>query len=253
MIAALTCAAGLLLTGTAHAYPIKDEALTKNSLYSAGALAETECAEKPVKDGDRTSVKKYLLGILDCLNTSWQAHLEGAGLEFTKPVVKIYSKGPTRFCGSEIGKDWESYHCPQSRTIIIQLPKYVLEDTGDLYLFHLMNEIYTYHVLDLVGIGEAYRDAPYRNKTEMNEQVRRHSLQAECLAGAFLKSVWSSLDRPVSNWNHLLKVAKERGDVNGGDRVYGKSGNVAYWIKRGYTTGDPASCNTWTASASKVA
>ncbi|MFC6575995.1 neutral zinc metallopeptidase [Planomonospora parontospora] len=251
MIAALTGAAGLLLTGTAHAYPVKDETLTQNALYGAGALAETECAEKSVEDGDPASAKKYLTGVLNCLNASWKTHLEAAGLQFTKPVVKFYTKAPARFCGHKFG-DSEAWHCPQSRTIAIRLHKNLLQDTGDLYLLHLMSQMYAYHVQELVGIGEAYRAAPYKHTSELNEQHRRHSLQMDCLAGVFIKSVWSSLERPVSNWNHLMGMVKDTGDVKGKARVYGKGASRVHWSKQGYATGDPASCNTWAASPAKV-
>ncbi|MFC4061013.1 neutral zinc metallopeptidase [Planomonospora corallina] len=257
VITALTGAAGLLLTGTAltgtaHAYPIKDKALTQNKLYSTGKLATTECAEKPVEDGDRASAKRYLTGVLNCLNTSWKAHLDAAGLPFTKPVLKTYAKAPARFCGDKVGKGTEALYCSSSRTILIELHKDLLSDTGDLYLFHLMSSMYSYHVQNLVGIDEAYTAAPYKNASEMNEQIRRNSLQADCLAGVFIKSVWPSLERPASNWNHMLGILKDNGDPKGGPRTHGKGGSQVYWSKRGYSTGDPASCNTWTASSAKV-
>ncbi|MBG0812815.1 neutral zinc metallopeptidase [Planomonospora sp. ID82291] len=251
MIAALTGTAGLLLTGTAHAYPVKDKTLTQNALYSTGALTETECAEKSVKDGDPASARKYLTAVLNCLNVSWKTHLEAAGLRFTKPIVKIYTKAPARFCGHKFG-DSEAWHCAQSRTIAIRLHKDLLDETGDLYLFHLMSQMYAYHVQNLVGIDDAYQNIPYKNTSELNEQIRRDSLQSDCLAGVFIKSVWPSLERPVSNWNHLMGLVKDEGDTKGEPRVYGKGANRVYWSKRGYTTGDPASCNTWSASPATV-
>ncbi|MBB5966921.1 neutral zinc metallopeptidase [Planomonospora venezuelensis] len=253
MIAALTGLAGLLLSGTAHAYPIKDEMLTKNKLYSSGRLAAAACKEPPVKDGDAASLKKYWAGINTCLDTVWGAHLTKAGLPFSKPVLK-FGKIPKKYCDFEIVKDDSmAYYCPQSKTIMAQLGKNWLEDTDDLWLLHLAGGMYGYHVMNLVGIEEAFQAAPYANKNELNEQIRRQSLQTDCLGGVFVKSVWSSLRRPGEDWKHLLGLLQTSGDVKGKPRTAGKGGNRVYWTKKGYVTGNPASCNTWSAPSSKVA
>jgi uncharacterized protein len=49
MIIALTAVGGLLLTGTANAYPIEDTALTENALYDSGKLATAKRAAPRVK------------------------------------------------------------------------------------------------------------------------------------------------------------------------------------------------------------
>ncbi|MGW3344913.1 hypothetical protein ACWDA3_16500 [Nonomuraea rubra] len=41
--------------------------------------------------------------------------------------------------------------------------------------------------------------------------------------------------------------------IGGYGRWYGKTSTQRSWLKKGFSTGDPGSCNTWTASSSKVA
>ncbi|GAA3145669.1 hypothetical protein GCM10010466_40910 [Planomonospora alba] len=258
MITALTGAAGFLLagtalTGTAHAYPVKDEALTKSKLYSTGKLAETECAEPSVKAGSVPSARKYWTKIHSCLNDSWKTHLTKAGLPFSEPVLK-FGRIPKGFCGYEIGKEnSQAYYCAESKTVHVQLGKDWVEEADDLFLLHAAAELYGFHVMNLVGIDKAFEAAPYSGKNEMNEQIRRNSLQGDCLSGVFLRSVWSSLDRSSRDWRELQGILKSSGDAKGAERVYGKGSNRLHWTKRGYATGDPASCNTWTASPAKVA
>ncbi|WP_449060863.1 neutral zinc metallopeptidase [Planomonospora algeriensis] len=252
MIAVLTGVAGLLLTGTAHAYPIKDEALTKNTLYTSGPLAAAECAEPAVKEGSIASAKKYWTAVHSCLNTVWGEHLKTAGLPFEKPVLK-FGRIPKGFCGYDIGKSKSmAYYCDPSKTVLVQIGKDWTEDIDDLLLLNVAAEMYGQHVQNLVGIHAAYEEAPYANKKELNEQSRRYNLQSECLSGAFLRSVWSSLDRPASDWRDLQSILKNSGDAAGEPRTYGKGGSHVYWAKRGYAKGDPASCNTWSASSAKV-
>ncbi|MEU7001652.1 hypothetical protein [Nonomuraea sp. NPDC046570] len=65
--------------------------------------------------------------------------------------------------------------------------------------------------------------------------------------GARPDGIWPSLRRSPREWNQLLGVVKE----NGGGWA-GKGANRVTWTKLGFASGDPASCNTWTAASVKV-
>ncbi|MEV4170878.1 hypothetical protein [Nonomuraea sp. NPDC049709] len=69
--------------------------------------------------------------------------------------------------------------------------------------------------------------------------------------GAFVKSIWPMEGRTGKDWSYLLSLPS--GDSKKGDRVWGKASSTRHWLKQGFATGDPASCNTWTASSAKVA
>ncbi|MFC4117023.1 hypothetical protein [Nonomuraea zeae] len=112
--------------------------------------------------------------------------------------------------------------------------------------------VYAYHVQRLVGISFSVDvEAFYDSKSERAERLRRHSLQSDCLAGAFIKSIWPVPGRSTHDWKELQGLIG--GDEPGEERLYGKTANVRMWLKRGFATGDAASCNTWTAPSSEVA
>ncbi len=255
MIIAMTGAAGLFLTGTANAYPIEDPALTENALYSSGELAATKCAEPPIRNNNRTLVRRYIAGVAKCLDASWGAHFRAAELPFGKPRLQVLNKAPARYCGEKVDRkeDSQLYYCSRSRTMMMQIGRDWLSDVEDLSLLHATGVLYATHLGRLTGIEKAYQDAPYANNNELNEQTRRTNLQDDCLSGVFIRSVWSSLGRKTGDWNELLRVLRKSGDAKGQPRVYGKGTSRAAWTKLGYTTGDPASCNTWTATPAKVA
>ncbi|MEV0614882.1 neutral zinc metallopeptidase [Nonomuraea sp. NPDC050404] len=256
-IAVLTAALIAPIAGTATAtaatYPVKDEKLTANPLYAAGALPKAECAEHKMRRGDRLNqARKYLDGVIGCLEKTWQQHLAGAGLTYKKVKVEHVKKFPKKWCEFETGKiDSQGYYCAETGTIAFQVGKTWLDDASDLWMFHFAGYMYGHHVQSLVGIERAYQDAPYRNKSELNEQIRRRSLQAECLSGAFTKSVWPMKGRTAKDWKKLLSV--QEGDARGEVRELGTTSNIRHWIKQGYATGDPKSCNTWAAPSAKVA
>ncbi|MGC5011647.1 neutral zinc metallopeptidase [Streptosporangium sp. DT93] len=254
-IFAMAGVAVMLLTGTAHAYPIKNPALKRNALYESGVLAASTCAEPPIKDGSRAQAKRYIQAILGCLNTSWEGHLTTAGMSFSAPKIEFLDKLPKKYCGFTFEKDPGSYslYCNQSRTIMMRIGKDWLRDTDDLWLLHHTAALYGYHLASLSGIYAAFDKTPYANKSEMNEQIRRFNLYADCLGGVFLHSVQDSLGRGSGDWKRLLSGLKENGDLKGEARTYGKGSSRAAWVARGYAESDLAACNTWIAPSSKVA
>ncbi|MEQ4716621.1 neutral zinc metallopeptidase [Nonomuraea sp. B19D2] len=251
MTAALTAALMVPLSGTAAAYPVKHPKLIANSLYEAGPLPTTTCAEPKVKTGDRKLARAYVDAIVACLETTWEQHLTGAGLSYSKIKLRHVAKIP-KTCGFKPTKEEsQAWYCVKNRTLFLQIGKSWLVDPEDFWLFELTAYMYGYHVQSLTGIEGAYDAVRYRNDAEYFEQDRRYRLQKDCLAGAFLKSVWPMEGRTTKDWEYYLSMIV--GDARGADRHEGKAATRRAWAKRGFATGDPGSCNTWTAPSSKVA
>jgi uncharacterized protein len=252
VVTALTCAAALLMSGVANAataFPVKERVLINNPLYKAGKLPKSDCEEQPVRRNDRASAKNYLNGVLQCLEATWEQHLSEAGWDFEAARVKYVSG---EYCGLERGKHAGSLYCLPTRTIAVRLGKEWLDDPSDLWLFYIASTMYARHAQRLVLIsysvdGEAF----YDGEAERAERVRRYHLQADCLAGAFMKSVWPLDGRSRKDWNHLRSIVQ--GDTPGDERLFGKTSNLRKWLDRGFATGDPGSCNTWAAPSSEVA
>ncbi|MGW4797868.1 neutral zinc metallopeptidase [Nonomuraea sp. NPDC004297] len=243
----------LLLGGTAHAaaYPIRDRALTANKLYRSGVLQDSRCTERLVKPNDVALAKRYLTTVFNCLTASWSAYFKRAGLPFTKPKIGFITK-ERRFCGEPWGEASGAY-CPAEGRFLLLLDKNTLSDPGDLFLLDLVAHEYGHHLQQLTGINRAHGRHSYRGKSERNEQSRRSELQAECLAGVFIGSVWDSLKRTGDDWKFLLDLRRESGDEQAEVRDHGKGRNIAAWLDKGFHAVSPAACNTWTASAAKVA
>lgn len=256
MIAGIVCAALVPLTGTAAAtttaYPIKGAELTANALYDAGALPTSTCEEKKVRRNDRASARAYINGIIACLDSTWEQHLTGAGLTFKKVKVKHVTKVPKRWCGIRTGtENSQVYYCASTGTLMFQLGKSWLDEPKDLWLAHVAAGMYGYHVQNLAGIEKALDGLKYRNRSEYLEQSRRANLQTDCLSAAFLKSVWPLSGRDSGDWKTLVDIV--RGDGRGEERWNGKTSSIKAWMRAGFASGDPGSCNTWSAPSSKVA
>ncbi|WP_214415427.1 neutral zinc metallopeptidase [Sphaerisporangium fuscum] len=247
----------LFLGGTAQAapaaYPVENATvLTHNALYASGRLAGTNCPEPAVRAGDVASVRNYLTPLLKCLDTAWSAQFAKAGIGFVKPRVKFITT-PQRVCGEKWGKDVQALYCDETRQITVMLDKSVVDHPEDLFLMDVIAHEYGHHVQNMAGMSHALDRLPNRGKAEYLEQTRRHELQAECLAGVFIGSIWTSLDRTGQDWKTLLRDDLESGDETTDVRDHGKGRNIAEWLDRGFKAVSPSGCNTWSAGSATVA
>ncbi|WP_431898899.1 hypothetical protein [Nonomuraea sp. bgisy101] len=252
-IAGLAAAAALWLGAmptAASAYPVKQKVLIDNVLYKLGKMPTSDCEEPPVRSGDAASVKRYIGAAMQCLEATWEQYLGETGVSFESPRLKFVSSSGS-YCGIGRRESSVSIYC-DTGVVAYKLGKDILEDPSDLWLMVNTAALYARHMQQLVLIGpNVDGSGMYDTKAELNERLRRYSLQADCLAGAFVKSIWPLKGRSSSDWAHVRSLLT--GDAAGSERVYGKTANVRKWANRGFSSGDAASCNTWTAVSSEVA
>ncbi|WP_329093586.1 neutral zinc metallopeptidase [Streptosporangium sp. NBC_01469] len=237
----------LLLTGTAAAgterlrpVPVGAAALTANPIYKAGELKLDTCPERPVRDDDFKGVTNYLNGILHCLNTSWKRQFTAAKLPFAMAKLRTIRRSGVKTGCNTFPKDAQAIYCSKDKTIVFQLDKNVLTGTSDLFLFEAIAHEYGHHVQQLSGIMTTFDSRKYRTKEDYNAASRRLELQADCLSGAFIGSVWSSLKRPASDFAYLRRIATN-------SPTHGKAANYSYWLNRGFRAKGPDACNTFAA------
>ncbi|AWS45801.1 neutral zinc metallopeptidase [Streptosporangium sp. 'caverna'] len=250
--------AGLLFTGTAHAdtgstgtagspVPTGIKAFTDNPLYRSGKLT-VPCGHQPEGSGSVTATKKHLTAMLGCLNASWSAQLKKARLPFKKPTIRFITK-PTRACGSNWGKNVTGRYCSKGQQLVILIDDYAIEYPADPLALHLIAHEYAHHVQNLVGI----RPVAY-TKAKSLVQSRRQELQADCLGAAFMGSIWASQEYKDEDWKDVVDIYRNSGDEKlNKERSHGTGKNRVAWLQKGFAAASPAACNTWTASASRIA
>ncbi|MFI7698636.1 hypothetical protein [Nonomuraea sp. NPDC049480] len=233
-------AAGLaLLSGTAHAEPVKGAPeLTHNELYKAAKLPKVAC--KPVKGTSGASTKKYITKLVGCLNSAWKPAIK----EFKPVEVKFKEASDKRSCSTGMDLSGSlSEICATS--ISVRLADDWIKAKDDLKVFTSIVMTWSGVVTGQTGIGEAWWGLENgASESVMHEHNRRYYLQIDCFAGVSAKS----LGRVVKDWKPVIKVPD-----SWKNRFHGKTANRLYWIEKGYKAGKPGACNTWTAASSKVA
>lgn len=243
-------AASLIPSSAAFARVADDPAV--NRLYTAGLIARTTCAEKPISKRNNFPIAKaYVTSVVGCLNNAWSKHLAKTGHKFAKPKVTLLSKNPARFCGSKWEKETIYDYCFLNRTIAIVLDRRLLNlEPNDLYIFLTTAELYGEHVQTLTGLDADWAETspnPDEDEEGFAESVRRLHLQAACLGAAFTASVYKTMPRKTAEWKSIVREkSKEIG------YTYGSAKAITYWLNRGFNSRNPKYCNTWTASTAQV-
>ncbi|SEG35768.1 hypothetical protein SAMN05444920_102698 [Nonomuraea solani] len=261
--------ASVLFAGTAHAATVSAPAykpvLAKNPIYKTGKLGYDTCDEPKVERGTLEEIKNHFEVVLDCLNEAWEPVVKKAGFTFSKPSVQVITKpGAQTGCGPHPGPQGFSYaqamYCPTNKKITFLATANLVEEKNDLALMANLAHEYSHHIQQLTGMIDALTPYSRKNQAKFLDERRRLELQAECLAGVFIGSVWHSLHRQETDFTYLVKNSGTGhglsvigvGGKTSGEQTHGSSTNPGRWLKRGYDTESAGGCNTWKAPKSQV-
>ncbi|MFI6485674.1 neutral zinc metallopeptidase [Nonomuraea sp. NPDC050663] len=270
---ALVCSAALALTagllpGTAQAAvsAAPPKTLANNALYKSGKLPAKKCTETHWERGDMAAAREYLEVVMGCLNTSWKAHFKKAGMKFRAPDFEVVNNigDPIGACGKFPGPGVLALYCPDNENFYMLVDGDALDDPTSMIHLGVMAHEYGHHIQQITGIIPVYDRMKFKSDDAHYAMHRRIELQADCLAGAFIGSVWSTLGRTKAEFKDLTEHelgGTTDGIQGGGDSpdleitspTHGKPTNQRYWLTRGFSGKGPQVCNTFTASAKRTA
>jgi uncharacterized protein len=195
----------------------------------------------------------------------WRAQLQG----YTSPSTVLYTQGTNTGCGfgqAAMGP----FYCPNDQTVYLDLSFWQEMETklgasgADFARAYVIAHEFGHHIQTLTGTSAKVREAQQgaRNQAEANQYSVALELQADCYAG-----VWAAHAADVSGG----KVSLEQGDIEEGMKTanaigddmlqkrstghvspegftHGTSAQRMEWLRRGIQSGDPQSCDTFSAN-----
>lgn len=192
----------------------------------------------------------------------WKTKLDG----YQPPRTVIYTQGTNTGCGfgqSAMGP----FYCPGDTTVYLDLGFWQDMETklgassADFARAYVIAHEYGHHVQTLTGASQQVREAQQRagGEAEANKFSVALELQADCYAG-----VWAANAAAVSGGQVALEAGdleeglktanaigddmiqkRQTGRVNPEGFTHGTAAQRMEWLQRGYSSGDPATCDTF--------
>ena len=128
---------------------------------------------------------------------------------------------------------------------------------GDFATAYITAHEYGHHIQNLMGLSRQVTDLSQQQPSQANQLSIRLELQADCFAGVWGASVQDQLDQ--GDLEEGLRAAAAVGD----DRIqlatqgrtdpetwnHGSSADRVAWFRRGFQSGNPNACDTFTRDA----
>lgn len=205
--------------------------------------------------------RALLSNTLTNTDTVWGQIFASSGQQYVQPKLVAYTGGTSTACGAGQAS-YGPFYCPGDQTIYID-PTFFNElsqkfgATGDFARYYVLAHEVGHHIQKLEGTLDRASNAQARlGKAEGNAVQVGVELQADCYAG-----VWAALAKAPDGSKALdpgdleegLQAAAAIGDdalmreagqaVRPESFTHGSSQQRMEALRRGLTTGNPASCN----------
>lgn len=193
------------------------------------------------------------------INQYWETQIEG----YAKAKTTPFSRSARTGCGHADAQTGPFY-CPPDKMVYLDTNFLgtLLQQLGTQSSIaaeaYIMAHEYGHHAQDLLGtLSEAHASG---NQTGPKSASVRLELQADCYAGTYLKWTSEDEDDVIDNVTRddlakVVEAARAVGDdhiqrqYSGGVQpdkwTHGSSGMRVHWAQRGFDTGDPAKCDTF--------
>ena len=203
-----------------------------------------------------------IVAVVNSVQTFWNGVFQNSGRRYTYVDTVFFTDSIQTGCGyatSAVGP----FYCPADKHVYIDLGFF--QDVGSqldvavtpFVQAYVIAHEYGHHVQDELGIL-----GRIRGSTKGPESMGvRSELQADCYAGVWAKhsvatglveeltqaDINSGLDAAAAIGDDRIQ-AKTQGQVTPETWTHGSSEQRRRWFGRGYETGKPAACNTFSGS-----
>ncbi|GAA4571658.1 neutral zinc metallopeptidase [Planotetraspora kaengkrachanensis] len=224
-------------------------AVVDSPLYAAPRL-KGSCKIPAPRSGSWRSMKKYMGSVSNCLDRIWAGSFKAENMFFTKPERKfVQRRVRDPICGLMPKKNDTGAYCGGTTTYYMLVPNDLLRNPlAAAFVSKTISHEYGHHVQYLTHIlsYEALEGRGAKRAT-VDLLTRRTELQAECFAGAALKAMRREMP-PWQQYRYLFM-----GIVNDPfAHDHGRQPTRLKWTEKGFNSGRPGACDTWTSPKSKV-
>lgn len=201
------------------------------------------------------ATKKFASAVFDDAQVFWDDLFERSGRTYQDAQLVLFDQPiSTGGCGAadpRVGP----FYCPADESMYLELGFFrQLERQfgapGDFAQAYVIAHEVGHHVQKLLGVEEDFRREQREDPGRANELSVRFELQADCLAGVWGHSTYERGLLDPGEVREALDAAAAVGDDRLGARspeswTHGSSELRQRWFSRGFDSGDPNVCDTF--------
>ena len=230
-----------------------------NGLPNAQSAPAAAGDQVPGAGDPEEDLVDFVSFVLDDIQVTWRELFAQSGDEYRDAELVLFRESVQTGCGgatSAVGP----FYCPPDQTAYLDLGFFRelgqrFDAPGDFAQAYVIAHELGHHVQNLLGINERVTREQQDDPDEANELSVRLELQADCFAGVWGHSVYNRGLLEDGDLQEGLEAAAAVGDdriqsqagadVNPETWTHGSSEQRQEWFNRGFDSGDPADCDTF--------
>jgi uncharacterized protein len=233
-----------------------------SSQSAAGVPQPQDKTATASADACSTDLEQIVCGATADVQAYWAAHLPGFyGTTYENTKTVFFTDSTDTGCG-QASSSTGPFYCPIDHLVYIdlafmqQLEQQLVGTTSDLAEQYIVAHEYGHHIQNLVGINDKVQQAEQSDPGRANQYSIALELQADCFAGMWVGDVASrgdldSADEVKEALNAAAGVGDDRiqektqGRIDKESWTHGSAEQRQTWFTRGYNSGDPKQCDTF--------
>jgi predicted metalloprotease len=208
-----------------------------------------------------SDMRSYLRAAFDDAQGLWRHEFTSGGQQYTAAGLTLFSRA-VRSSGCGAQENVGPFYCPANHGIYLDLRFFDMLvrrfGVGGFAQAYVVGHEFGHHVQTLTGILQRKAAADAQDPSGKNGRSVRFELQADCLGGVWAHSVYERGQLSEEDIRQALRAAQLTGDdfqqrvsgrpVDSGLWTHGSSAQRQRWFTTGFHNGDPAACDTFSAS-----
>ena len=235
---------------------IQDQATTQTD---AATNSTANCASDP------STQVQFVCAIVDNTQDIWTRRYRDSGETYEPTQLVMFSGFTNSGCGGADARVGPHY-CPLDKTMYIDLDFFATLSTqfgapGDFAQAYVLAHEVGHHIQTIEGINDQVRQAQQNDPANANALSVAMELQADCLAGIWaadaqrLTDDVGAVELEMGDLEEGIAAAEAVGDdriqeaatgrINPEQWTHGSSAQRVEWFLRGFNSGDPNLCDTF--------
>jgi predicted metalloprotease len=231
-----------------------------------GQLQESQAAQQPSLQPEEFSgeddYEVFASTVLGSTDETWGEIFIASDLTYVEPTMVLFRGSTPSACGgasSAVGP----HYCPPDQTIYLdetffdELTRRFGAQGGDVAEAYVIAHEAGHHVQNVIGTMDEVKRAQQESGSQADSNALSVALelQADCYAGVWANSIRDAGVFLPGEIEEAIDAAAAVGDDRIQERVqgqvtperwtHGSSAQRVEWFNRGYETGDPSLCNTF--------